>query len=227
MNILGIDASNKGVLIVLKKDDSIYYKENFEKNSGSYIISMINSVLKENYICIDDIDLFGCTIGPGSFTGIRISIASIQGLLFRKKKKVVPLISTDLLYSSYNTNNNSSQQIAILKRARVDAAYVNIFENNKSTFGPELVHLDDLTALLKKDTILLGEESLYFKEKLNLDNRVEIANISPKSFVNYIEKNRELSVLPEDLKVLYLQKPLAVENFEKKNNVNINKDIYN
>lgn len=225
MNILGIDASNKGVLIALKTKKRIFYRENFEKNSGSYIISLIDELLKKNNLDIDDIDLFGCTIGPGSFTGIRISIASLQGLLFNKNKKVVPVISTDILFDSYN-GPFKKNKIAILKRARVDAAYVHIFENEKSIFSPNLIPLNDLKEIIQ-NSYLLGEESLYFKEKLSLKNEILPIEYSIKSFIEYIEKNKDKAIPAKELKILYLQKPLAVENFEKKNNLKIDDDIYN
>ncbi|WP_165974052.1 tRNA (adenosine(37)-N6)-threonylcarbamoyltransferase complex dimerization subunit type 1 TsaB [Marinitoga lauensis] len=225
MNILGIDASNKGLLIALKNNNSIHYKENFEKNSGSYIVSLIDMLLKENNLNIDDIDLFGCTIGPGSFTGIRISIASIQGLLFHRNKYVVPVISTEILFNSYNGIHKKSK-IAILKRARVDAAYVHIFENEKTIFEPNLVSINDLKDIIQ-NSYLLGDESIYFKEKLHLDNEILTADYSLNAFVNYIEQNKDKAIPAKDLKILYLQKPLAVENFEKKNKIQIDNDIYN
>ncbi|WGS64239.1 tRNA (adenosine(37)-N6)-threonylcarbamoyltransferase complex dimerization subunit type 1 TsaB [Marinitoga aeolica] len=225
MNILGIDASNKGLLIALKKDNSIYYENNFEKNSGSYIVSLINKLLKNNNINIEDIDLFGCTIGPGSFTGIRISIASLQGMLFNKTKTVVPVISTEILFDSYN-GPFKKEKIAILKRARVDAAYVHIFENEKTIFSPNLISINNLKDVIQ-DSYLLGEESLYFKEKLDLKNKILPVDYSVKSFIEYIEKNKDKAIPAKDLKILYLQKPLAVENFEKKNNIKIDKDVYN
>ncbi|KAF2956418.1 tRNA (adenosine(37)-N6)-threonylcarbamoyltransferase complex dimerization subunit type 1 TsaB [Marinitoga sp. 38H-ov] len=224
MNILGIDASNNGLLISLKSNNDIYYMENKEKNSGNYIISMIDSLLKKNNLNLENIDLFGCTIGPGSFTGIRISIASIQGLLFNTNKKVVPIISTELIYNNYNGDKN--KKIAILKKARVDAAYVHIFENGKTIFEPNLISINNLKNIIQ-DSILLGEESLFFKEKLKLNNETIQYVLSPNSIIEYIENNYYKAVSPKDLKVLYLQKPLAVENFEKKNNTKIDENTYN
>lgn len=224
MNILGIDASNNGVFIALKKGNNIFHKENKEKNSGSYIISLIDNMLKENNLTIKDVDLFGCTIGPGSFTGIRISIASIQGLLFNLNKKVVPIITTELLYNNYNGKKND--KIAVLKRARVDAAYVHIFENNKSIFGPNLISINDLENVIQ-NALLLGEEGIYFKEKLKLKNELIQSNLLPNTLIDYIENNSNNAVFLKDLKILYLQKPLAVENFEKKNNIKIDESTYN
>ncbi|GAB6188797.1 tRNA (adenosine(37)-N6)-threonylcarbamoyltransferase complex dimerization subunit type 1 TsaB [Marinitoga arctica] len=225
MNILGIDASNKGVLVVLKTSQGFFYKENFEKNSGSFIISLIDEILKENNIIIDEIDLFGCSIGPGSFTGIRISIASLQGLLFNKNKKVVPVISTEILFNSYN-GPFKKDKIAVLKRARIDAAYVHVFKNEQTIFPPNLVFIDNLKDVIQ-NSYLLGEESIYFKDKLNLKNNILKTEYSIKSFIEYIEKNKNKAIPAKNLKILYLQKPLAVENFEGKYNLKIDKDIYN
>ncbi len=42
---------------------------------------------------VNDIDLFACAVGPGSFTGVRIGAATVQGLAFEKNKPCVGVSS--------------------------------------------------------------------------------------------------------------------------------------
>jgi tRNA threonylcarbamoyl adenosine modification protein YeaZ len=46
---------------------------------------------------LDDVDLFAVAAGPGSFTGLRVGIASIQGLAFARGLRVVPVPALDAL----------------------------------------------------------------------------------------------------------------------------------
>ncbi len=49
---------------------------------------------------LNSVDVFAVAVGPGSFTGLRIGIATIQGLAFARGKKIVPVSALDALASS-------------------------------------------------------------------------------------------------------------------------------
>ncbi len=53
------------------------------------LLSMVESSLLKADICVSDIDVFACTVGPGSFTGIRIGVSIIKGLAFSSGKPCV------------------------------------------------------------------------------------------------------------------------------------------
>ena len=50
---------------------------------------MIDEVCKFSKIDLSEIDVFACSIGPGSFTGLRIGLATIKGFALSLNKKVV------------------------------------------------------------------------------------------------------------------------------------------
>ena len=58
---------------------------------------MIEASLKVLKLSVDDIDLFACSAGPGSFTGVRIGAATIKGIAFNKNKPCAPVSSLDAL----------------------------------------------------------------------------------------------------------------------------------
>ena len=57
------------------------------------LLPMVEQMLKSTGRYISDIDLFACTVGPGSFTGVRIGAATLQGLAFGTKKPCVGVSS--------------------------------------------------------------------------------------------------------------------------------------
>jgi tRNA A37 threonylcarbamoyladenosine modification protein TsaB len=62
--------------------------------------------------------------------------------------------------------------------------------------------------------ILINEEAEYFKNKYKLENEVFYSNIDEKSLIEEVLKGMRVKI--KNLEPLYLQKPIAVENLEKK-----------
>ena len=78
-NKLIINTANSNLVIALEKNGEIFYKnEESVKKHNERILSLINEVLMENHLTIKDIDEFGVVVGPGSFTGVRVGIATIK-----------------------------------------------------------------------------------------------------------------------------------------------------
>ena len=81
MKILSIDTSSKicGVS-VLDNENLICNLDAVTENSHSVsLMPMISSALKKANLELKDIGLIVCDVGPGSFTGIRIGIATVKG----------------------------------------------------------------------------------------------------------------------------------------------------
>ena len=86
MNNLIIDATNKKIYFMLMKDKNIYNishensKTNYEK-----IVSLINDFLNLNNLKIENISKVYVNRGPGSFAGIRNSLAVVKAINLARK----------------------------------------------------------------------------------------------------------------------------------------------
>ncbi|MDY6896148.1 MAG: tRNA (adenosine(37)-N6)-threonylcarbamoyltransferase complex dimerization subunit type 1 TsaB [Thermotogota bacterium] len=217
MNLLIISTTLKNILVVLKDEkNKIYTKTLTENKSGNYLAYAIKEVIEESKTNIKNIDEFGIDIGPGSFTGIRVAISTLQGLLINNsEKEVYTFFSSDVLYRSAVNNNPDlkKKKLVVLKRARENAAYVSIYEEGKRIFGPQMVFEEFLRNSMNH-CILINEEAEYFKNKYTLENEVFYSNIDEKSLIEEVIKGKKVKI--KNLEPLYLQKPLAVENLEKR-----------
>ncbi len=86
MNNLIIDAANNKIFLVLIKNKNIYNishensKTNYEK-----LTILINDFIKTHHLTINEISKLYVNRGPGSFAGIRNSLATVKAIFVAKK----------------------------------------------------------------------------------------------------------------------------------------------
>lgn len=108
-NVLIIDASTDNLYVIVSKKGNIFGGKTcdcLKKHSQSILVET-DRVLKESSLSVDDIDVFACGIGCGSFTGLRVAISTVKGLNARLNKKMAEI--------------NTLQTIAFDRTGLVDA----------------------------------------------------------------------------------------------------------
>ncbi len=88
MKILAIETSAKAASVCLCEDEFLIAQS--YQNSGlthsQTILPMCESMLSSCGVDKKDVDLIACAAGPGSFTGLRIGLATAKGLAWSLKK---------------------------------------------------------------------------------------------------------------------------------------------
>ena len=102
MKILGIDTSTPIGSIALIDGDNLVAEHtlNIVQAHSSRLMPAIDSVLKWGNITVDDLDGCAVGIGPGSFTGIRIGVATIKSLCYALDKPIVGVSTLEAI--AYN-----------------------------------------------------------------------------------------------------------------------------
>jgi tRNA threonylcarbamoyladenosine biosynthesis protein TsaB len=94
MNILALDSSTEACSVALLSEQNVVEKfEIIGRGHAEHLLPMINSLLDENGVSLDEIDLFAYGAGPGSFTGLRIGAAMMQGLALARDRKLIAVSS--------------------------------------------------------------------------------------------------------------------------------------
>ena len=91
MKILAMDSSAVAASVALCEDERLlgeYTICNGNTHSQT-LLPMTEELLSRFGITTDDVDLFAVSNGPGSFTGVRIGVATLKGLAFGKDKPCV------------------------------------------------------------------------------------------------------------------------------------------
>jgi tRNA threonylcarbamoyladenosine biosynthesis protein TsaB len=99
MKILALDTATQSCSVAIVDDESLLAELTRvnSKTHSRHLMDLINTVCRIADLKAEDMDGFAVTIGPGSFTGLRIGISAIKGLAFSFGKPVVGVSSLDAL----------------------------------------------------------------------------------------------------------------------------------
>ena len=154
MKILAVDTTKKcaKVLIVDKKDKEKTYilelNENIKHSEGLFL--HIEKAMLETGVKVSDVDGFACVVGPGSFTGIRVGMATIKGLNKVLQKSIISINSFDILLPTLknglillNSTNTACYYAKVTKGKVVDTGMIDKSMVVDFVNGQEIVILQE------------------------------------------------------------------------------------
>lgn len=149
MKILAIDTSSKNATVAIAEDEKKLIELNNadEKTHSQKLMPMIDEAFKKTNLSLDDINLIACCLGPGSFTGVRIGIATAKAFADSKNILAVGVNSLEELAYNLNTTGN----ICALIDAGHDNVYAGFFQIEKDGNNRLQIIKEDLTFLTLKD----------------------------------------------------------------------------
>lgn len=127
MKILSIDTSSKicGVTISDNENVLIHLSNDDEKTHSVKLMPMVDRALKSTNLSLNDISLLAVCTGPGSFTGVRIGIATIKAF---SDVKHIPIVGVSSLESlAYNVIEKISDLKNTLICSLIDAKNNNVY----------------------------------------------------------------------------------------------------
>jgi len=98
LNVLCIDTTTEYIVMSLQKGEkkSFYISEKGCKKHNSILLTLVDTFLGDNDLSLADIDVFGVAVGPGSFTGIRVGVATVNAFALALGKKIVAVTTLEL-----------------------------------------------------------------------------------------------------------------------------------
>ena len=227
MIVLAVDSSSKVATAALIKDGNLLSEItlNDKREHSVILMSLIEDLLNDNDLTINDIDGFVVSKGPGSFTGLRIGMATIKGLSFGSKKPYVSVSSLDALALSAS---NFDGIICPVMDALRNSVYTALYKssNNKLEKITEYsaLDLDELIELIKsknEKVIFIGDGLDKYKDYLSqncpncyfppnhLNRASALGEIGYNMLVN--EEYDDSNSSP-----FYLKKPQAEREYEQR-----------
>jgi tRNA threonylcarbamoyladenosine biosynthesis protein TsaB len=129
MLILALDTTTRGGSLALARDCRILevFAGDSERTHATRLPGDILECLARNHLTLEDVDLYGVAAGPGSFTGLRVGIATIQGLAFANGRPVVGVSALDALAEAAGAPLPGERRTGILRAAWMDAQRGEVF----------------------------------------------------------------------------------------------------
>lgn len=158
MYTIGIDTSHQFLVLVLMDENKVidYIQNDCPKLQSEYIVFELDELLKKNDVPLEDVKNVVVTIGPGSYTGVRIglTVAKILGSIVGK---TIYTISTLQLYAGINN-------ALVLMDARAKRCYVGRYNNGVALKEDSVLANEEIKDLLSDDVTLIGDLHLFDKE---------------------------------------------------------------
>jgi len=132
------------------------------------LLGAIEFVLREARCSIDDVDGWALSLGPGSFTGLRIGVSTVKGLAFATGKPVAGVATLDVLASQVSP---TSYLICPILDARKKEVYSAFYRYKDRSFlerqtDDQALRPEDLARKITEQTILIGDGVRTYKDFL-------------------------------------------------------------
>lgn len=170
MRVLGIDTATSvcSVGIAGKGGMEADYRINRGYIHGEHLSLAIKETIKACDIFLKDIDGFAVSIGPGSFTGLRIGLAVIKGIVLGEKKPVVIVPTMDALI--YRVPPVAGKGCVMLI-ARKQEVYQGVYQYSEGMWKNEkeygVVNEKDLgTGFGREDVVFIGNGVIKYSNKI-------------------------------------------------------------
>ena len=233
MKILCIDTSSKLCSVAILEDTQIINKIELDNGltHSETLIPAINEIFNMSNLDLHDINLLVCDIGPGSFTGIRIGIATVKAFSDSFNIPTIGISSLEAL--AYNIKNGGL--IVSMLDCKNNNCYYAIYELNDNIYtciqSPDTASIDNVLDLLKykyssNSISFVGDACILHKTQIlntlsglditissDLQNNINIYNLGLAGLEHY----KKSDFHSENILPLYLKKPQAQRQLEERN----------
>jgi tRNA threonylcarbamoyladenosine biosynthesis protein TsaB len=228
MRILGIETATRtgGVAIISESGVIAEYTLNVEVTHSERLMSTVDRVLADTGLTLAGIDGFAVSSGPGSFTGLRIGIAAVQGLTFTTGKPVAAVPTLRAL--AWNLPH-AAHPVCPLLDARKQEVYAALYRCGEG--GPVMImqervsSLQELAGETDGITLFTGEGANLFRREIMrfFGERAVFAPLSATvpSAASVAEIGLGMmrsgeTADPENLAPLYIRRPEAEVAWERR-----------
>jgi tRNA threonylcarbamoyladenosine biosynthesis protein TsaB len=175
----------------------------------------IDRMLKLADLPVAGLSALAVSLGPGSFTGLRIGLAAAKGMALPYKLPVVGIPTLDIVAYPFRASKVPVWAVAQAGRGRILAAcYGNVEEQWLVTTEPYITNFDDLVKLINKPSLCTGEINSDAEQTLRYGSKARV--VSPATRVRRAGYLAEIAAArldageqddPDVLEPIYLSTP--------------------
>ncbi len=228
MKLLAIDTSSLTAAVALLDGDKLIgeYTLNHKMNHSQKLMPMIKELLNSCDTKPKEIDVFAVSLGPGSFTGLRIGIATMTAMAQALDKNVVGVPTLEAL--AYNLFNIKGLICPVID-AQKDLVYTALYQwtdgNMVEVMEQQVIRIDELISILKRESgkiFFIGDALERFGSNLK-DGLGQQFAVPPFKFlipsassVAELARIKIEKSIKTDIAPIYMRKSEAEVQYEKK-----------
>ena len=171
MLTLAFDTSSRTASVAVLSDDTILYESiiNTGLNHSEILMPSIDYVLRQVRLKISDINLFACTLGPGSFTGLRIGVSTLKGLMLATGTPATGVSSLAAVALNPGITSKTICSMIDAGRGQVYVAYFKYDDKNVlQQIGKEqAVNPQEIVNNTDKNTLFVGDGVIKYAGNIN------------------------------------------------------------
>ena len=218
--ILNIDTASEHAHVSFAKDGLILHSLSNEsqKEHAAFLQAGIQQLIKSIDINLKDIDAVAVTEGPGSYTGLRVGMASAKGLCYALKKPLITIGTLEVLTASalqlFPTSNKDLLYCPMLDARRMEV-FTAVYKHDLTIqLEPCAMILNELSFekdLLRNKIVFFGSGSVKWKLLCKHTNAIfETVSILPES----MSKFSSMVFLEKKFTELAYSQPLYIKEFQ-------------
>lgn len=227
MLILAFDTStNKGGVAVLR-DDKVLSEKTWSRESshGELLTPALQSCLEAAGLKPKDLDAIAIGHGPGSFTGVRVTVNAARALAYALNLPVYVFDTSEIIAEAVT---RTDQPLAVLINAHKNLIFASTFEWESGVWRRKLplaaYDLNELSAVITTPHLVLGDAYDEFAPSMNqalLKNLIRVPELSDDpnpTVLGLMAHKRRETVQPldwKDVQALYIRSSGAEENLRK------------
>ncbi len=222
MNILAIDSHSPSGSVAISQDRKIKFLSylNIQGTHSSKLMKMIDQALQNCDLQVKDLQQIVLSIGPGSFTGIRIGLATAKGLAFPHQIPIMPICSLQMRAATFA---NMGKNIISFSDAKTKEIYAAVYDENLNVLVQAGCYkIENFLSKLSGEFIITGDNYEIIKEhvtQLELTFANSAQNLPLASYLLTMAKPElkfDFDFL-SNLEPMYLRKSQAEIVWENKN----------
>lgn len=226
MILMCVDTSGPSASLALVRDGELIYEAALvnKLTHSVNLMPMAEEALRSSGLEMKDIGLFAAVAGPGSFTGVRIGVAAVQGMAQGLNKLCLPVNALEALAFGLLSDEYI---VCPIRDARAGQVYGAAFRTGRRLMEDAVLKLPEYLEEIKplgerfvftgdgvpvsREKIMeaLGERAVFAPPHLSLLKAGAAAMIAWNT--------RDQAVQPQELLPLYLRRPQAEREREARN----------
>ena len=203
MICLFFDTSSEKLNVSLIKDDNLIYDKSLitKNDHSSYLVPCIDEAFKTNNIKFEQLDRIIVGIGPGSFTGTRISITVAKTYAYSFNIPLFGISSLEMMI--YGADNSYDYYVPVIEEKK-DKLYFSIFDKDKNrVIEDSYTNIEEFYNILSNyngKILIVSHNNVKYDNYDSIEEKIDPVEINKNIFIN----NKEIN--PHIIKPNYIKK---------------------